>query len=72
MLRKPLSMSYFPLQDFPMLTGNLVSIIVGGVVAILVSLKTRRRLTSVEIEAEWEKTRNIDNPLYPWVQIYKV
>ncbi len=55
-----------------MLTGNLVSIIVGGVVAILVSLKTRRRLTSVEIEAEWEKTRNIDNPLYPWVQIYKV
>ena len=28
-------------------------------------------MTSEEVEAEWEKTRDIDNPLNPWVQVYK-
>jgi hypothetical protein len=28
-------------------------------------------MTPEEIEAEWEKTRDIDNPLSPWVQKYK-
>jgi len=28
-------------------------------------------MTKEEVEAEWEKTRDIDNPLSPWVQVYK-
>ena len=28
-------------------------------------------MTPEEVEQEWEKTRDIDNPLNPWVQVYK-
>ena len=28
-------------------------------------------MSAEEVEAEWEKTRDIDNPLNPWVQVYK-
>ena len=54
-----------------MLTGNLVSIITGGIFAVTVSMCTRKALTDAEIAEEWEKTRHIDNPLSPWVQVYK-
>ena len=26
-------------------------------------------MTKEDVEAEWEKTRDIDNPLSPWVQV---
>jgi hypothetical protein len=26
-------------------------------------------MTKEEEEAEWEKTRDIDNPLSPWIQV---
>ena len=55
-----------------MLAGNLVSIFSGGILVILISLLTRSRLTPEEVEQEWEKTHNIDNPLSPWIHIYKV
>ena len=55
-----------------MLTGNIVSFSAGAVLSIVVSLLTRRAMTPKEVEAEWEKTRDIDNPLSPWVQVYKV
>ena len=55
-----------------MLAGNITAITVGAILAIIVSLITRRSMTELEIEEEWEKTREIDNPLSPWVQKYKV
>ena len=55
-----------------MLAGNITAITVGAILAIVVSLITRRSMTKLEIEEEWEKTREIDNPLSPWVQKYKV
>lgn len=55
-----------------MLAGNITAIGVGALMAFMVSLFTRRSMTPEEIEAEWEKTRDIDNPLSPWVQKYKV
>jgi hypothetical protein len=55
-----------------MLTGNLVSIIIGGVICVSVSLYTKGPMSAEEIAGEWEKTRNIDNPLSPWAQVYKV
>ena len=59
-------------QEFPMLLGNCVAITFGAIFSILVSFCTRPHMTAEEVEAEWEITRNIDNPLSPWVQVYKV
>merc|ERR1719400_2161286 len=53
------------------MAGNITAICFGAMAAVIVSLCTRGRMTSAEIEAEWEKTRDIDNPLNPWVQVYK-
>lgn len=53
-----------------MLVGNCVAITFGAIFSILVSFCTRSRMTAEEVEAEWEITRNIDNPLSPWVQKY--
>ena len=58
-------------EDYPMLAGNLTSLIVGAIMVVAVSILTRRSMTKKEVEEEWEKTREIDNPLSPWVQIYK-
>ena len=55
-----------------MLAGNITAISVGAILAVIVSLITRRSMTELEVEEEWEKTREIDNPLSPWVQKYKV
>ena len=55
-----------------MLAGNITAITVGAILAIIVSLITRKSMTKQEVEEEWEKTREIDNPLSPWVQKYKV
>ncbi len=55
-----------------MLTGNIVSFVFGAVFSVVVTFFTRWRMTKEEVEAEWEKTRDIDNPLTPWVQVYKV
>jgi len=58
-------------EELPMLVGNVVSIGVGAIASILVSFITRWHMTAEIEEAEWEKTRDIDNPLSPWVQVYK-
>jgi len=58
-------------EELPMLAGNIVSIGVGAVASIIVTYCTRWHMTAEEEEAEWEKTRDIDNPLSPWVQVYK-
>merc|ERR1719323_667605 len=58
-------------EEYPMLAGNIAAILTGALASILVSLCTRGRMTPEEIEVEWEKTRDIDNPLNPWVEVYK-
>merc|ERR1719507_2510778 len=58
-------------EELPMLTGNIVAISVGGAACIIVTFVTRMRLTPEMEEAEWDKTRDIDNPLSPWVTKYK-
>ena len=54
-----------------MLTGNCVSIIMGAVISILVTYLTRWNMTKEMEEEEWSKTRDIDNPLSPWVSKYQ-
>merc|ERR1739844_317917 len=58
-------------EELPMLVGNIVAIGVGAVFCIIVTFITRWRLTKEMEEAEWDKTRDIDNPLSPWVTKYK-
>lgn len=55
-----------------MLIGNLVSIFSGGLIVLVVSLLTKSSMSEEEKALEWIKTHNIDNPLSPWVQTYKV
>ena len=58
-------------EEYPMLAGNIAAIMTGALASLFVSLCTRGPMTEKEIEAEWEKTRDIDNPLNPWVEVYK-
>jgi len=58
-------------EELPMLVGNIVAIGVGAVFCIAVTFITRWNMTPEIEEAEWDKTRDIDNPLSPWVAKYK-
>ena len=58
-------------EELPMLTGNILAIAVGGVACIIMTFATRWTLTPEMEELEWDKTRDIDNPLSPWVTKYK-
>jgi len=58
-------------EELPMLVGNIVSIGVGAFFSIVVTFITRWKMTPEIEEAEWDKTRDIDNPLSPWVAKYK-
>ena len=55
----------------PMLTGNCVAITGGAVISIVVTYMTRWTMTQEMEEEEWNKTRDIDNPLSPWVSKYR-
>ena len=52
-----------------MLTGNVVAIIAGGVICGVVSYATHK--DDMEEEEIWNLTKDIDNPLTPWTQLYK-
>merc|ERR1712223_1351647 len=58
-------------QEMPMLFGNVTSIGMGAFFTILVTYITRWNMTPEIEEEEWEKTRDIDNPLSPWVAKYQ-
>jgi len=58
-------------EELPMLVGNIVAIGVGAVFCVVVTFITRWKMTPEIEEAEWDKTRDIDNPLSPWVAKYK-
>ena len=65
-------------DEITMLCGNVTSILVGGVVTVIVSLLTpcikSGDVTTMALsdhpDEVWEKTRNIDNPLNPWAELY--
>ena len=54
-----------------MLTGNCVAITMGAIISTIVTFLTRRNMTKEIEEEEWNKTRDIDNPLSPWVAKYQ-
>ena len=56
-------------RSLPMLTGNVVALVAGGAICCIVSLLTSDSTTPGE--EEWEKTRDLDNPLTPWTSLYE-
>ena len=52
-----------------MLAGNLTSIIAGGAICVLVSWISGRGI-DVNDDEVWQNTRDIDNPLSPWAELY--
>ncbi|OQV20353.1 Urea-proton symporter DUR3 [Hypsibius exemplaris] len=55
-------------EDFAMLGGNLVAILGGGLICVIVSYMTEPQMDIHEI---WSFTYDIDNPLYPWAEMYQ-
>lgn len=53
-----------------MLAGNVASLGVGGLVAVVLTFLTTKPLNVDQIREVWEKTRDIDSPLLPWSEIY--
>jgi len=53
-------------QDYTLLWSMLSGLIVSGILAIAVSLYTHNIETEADVEKEWTKTINIDNPLNPF------
>jgi len=58
-------------EEIPMLFGNITAIGMGAVFTVVVTFITRWNMTPEIEEEEWEKTRDIDNPLSPWVTKYQ-
>jgi len=58
-------------RELPMLYGNITAIGMGAVFTIIVTFITRWNMSPEIEEEEWEKTRDIDNPLSPWVAKYQ-
>ncbi|CAH1777539.1 unnamed protein product [Owenia fusiformis] len=56
-------------REVPMLVGNCISIGLSGLVSVIVSLCTLDWKRFDE-KKEWEKLRNIENPLHPWYVKY--
>lgn len=54
-----------------MLVGNVVSVIAGGILTIVLTFATTKNYKSDNSKDIWEDTRDIDNPLYPWTELYK-
>lgn len=57
-------------KELPMLCGNITSIGVSFIVTVTVSLATNRYYNGGNAQEIWENTRDIDNPLSPWVELY--
>ena len=52
-----------------MLTGNVTAIVAGGVICAVVSYFTYSG--DMDEDEIWNLTKDIDNPLTPWTQLYK-
>jgi hypothetical protein len=54
----------------PMLAGNVVAILAGGLITIVMSFVTNRDYVKEQETEIWENTRDIDSPLSPWTEVY--
>ncbi|XP_064641869.1 uncharacterized protein LOC135496466 [Lineus longissimus] len=57
-------------DSLSMLTGNLVAIFSSGIITVIVTFLTNRSYNKHMLTEIWENTRDIDNPLSPWTELY--
>ncbi|KAK3100027.1 hypothetical protein FSP39_013645 [Pinctada imbricata] len=57
-------------SDYSLMGGCISAIIVSVSVTLIVSMVTNKVKSEEDVQAEWEKTISIDNPLNPWRQLY--
>ncbi|ESO00915.1 hypothetical protein HELRODRAFT_82671 [Helobdella robusta] len=61
---------FFESTETSMLAGNLASIISGAVITVVTSVVLNRSNNDEKNRETWEMTRDIDNPLRPWTELY--
>ncbi|CAK9291236.1 unnamed protein product [Gordionus sp. m RMFG-2023] len=57
-------------EEFPMVLGNIMSILTSGIITVSLTFLKKPK-NKEEIAEIWENTRDIDNPLSPWVEVYE-
>ena len=58
-------------QNGSVLAGSGTSIGISFFVTLIVSLITTKIKHPIDVEREWKKLKDIDNPLHPWCNLYK-
>ncbi|GFN81677.1 urea-proton symporter dur3-like [Plakobranchus ocellatus] len=58
-------------QDYAVLAGSCTAFGLSLTLTIIVSLFTHKIKTPKDAIVEWQKARDIDNPLKPWSEIYR-
>ena len=58
-------------EDFSLLAGLGTGVVVSTVLTVVISLCTNKIRTHEDVEKEWSKTMNIDNPLHPVRALYR-
>ena len=58
-------------QNNAVLSGAATSLGVSFFLTLIVSLVTTKVKHPNDVEKEWKKLRDIDNPLHPWCNLYK-
>jgi len=58
-------------QNYSILSGACTSLGLSFFITLIVSLLTSKVKTKEDIEDEWNKLREIDNPLHPWAELYR-
>ncbi|XP_055894761.1 uncharacterized protein LOC106053386 [Biomphalaria glabrata] len=58
-------------QDYTILAGNVTGFVISLTVCIIGSLLTHKIQGPADVEFEWMKMYDIDNPLQPWELLYR-
>ena len=58
-------------EPIVILSGGVSCFLASSIITVIISLCTHNIKTSEDAKYEFEKLRNIDNPLTPWTEIYQ-
>ncbi|XP_012934693.1 uncharacterized protein LOC101856080 [Aplysia californica] len=58
-------------EGYSVMAGSCVTFFVSLVLDVVISFCTHRIKSETDADQEWQKLRDIDNPLSPWREIYK-
>nr|KAG5711633.1 hypothetical protein BaRGS_016815 [Batillaria attramentaria] len=58
-------------ENYPVLAGSSTAFGLSLILTFVISLFTHKVRTPDDEKVEWQRLRDIDNPLYPWVDTYE-